>query len=107
MHLKEIADEEDATMAIGVYKHWRQESSITDEAEMQSGVPLSSRRANTTVRSIIREMCREKGHAERLDIYNLALPKNIPEYVVDEVISKMLTSGELYSPRRDRFEYVR
>ena len=107
MHLKEIADEEDAIMAIGVYKHWRQESSITDEAEMQSGVSFSSRRANTTVRSIIREMCREKGHAERLDIYNLALPKNIPEYVVDEVISKMLTSGELYSPRRDRFEYVR
>lgn len=52
-------------------------------------------------------MVNEKGHADRLDIYNLALPKNIPENVVDEIISKMLTSGELYSPRLDRFEYVR
>ncbi len=107
MHLKEIADEEDAKMAIGVYKHWRQESNITDASEIYSGVTSSTRRANTTIRTIIRDMVNEKGHADRLDIYNLALPKNIPENVVDEIISKMLTSGELYSPRLDRFEYVR
>ncbi|MDP6661840.1 MAG: minichromosome maintenance protein MCM [Candidatus Thalassarchaeaceae archaeon] len=107
MHLRDIADEEDAKMAIGVYKHWRQESNITDAAEIHSGVSSSTRRANTTIRSIIRELCREKGHAERLEIYNLALPKSIPEHVVDEVISKMQTSGELYSPRLDRFEFAR
>ena len=107
MHLRDIADEEDAKMAIGVYKHWRQESSITDAAEMHSGVSSGTRRANTTIRTIIRDICNEKGHAERHDIYNLALSKNIPENVVDEIISKMLTSGELYSPRLDRFEYVR
>ncbi len=107
MHLKEIADEEDAKMAIGVYKHWRQESNITDAAEIHSGVSSSTRRANTTIRTIIRDLVNEKGHADRHGIYNLALPKNIPENVVDEIISKMLTSGELYSPRLDRFEYVR
>ena len=89
------------------YKHWRQESNITDASEIYSGVTSSTRRANTTIRTIIRDMVNEKGHADRLDIYNLALPKNIPENVVDEIISKMLTSGELYSPRLDRFEYVR
>jgi replicative DNA helicase Mcm len=107
MHLKDIADEEDAKMAIGVYKHWRQESNITDAAEIHSGVSSGTRRANINIRTIIRDICNEKGHADRLDIYNLALPKNIPENVVDEIISKMLTSGELYSPRLDRFEYVR
>ncbi len=76
-------------------------------SEIYSGVTSSTRRANTTIRTIIRDMVNEKGHADRLDIYNLALPKNIPENVVDEIISKMLTSGELYSPRLDRFEYVR
>jgi hypothetical protein len=32
---------------------------------------------------------------------------NIPEHVVDKVISKMLTSGELWSPQLDRFSFVR
>jgi replicative DNA helicase Mcm len=107
LHLRDIATEEDADLAIAIYKHWREETRIEDESELHSGVSASSRRVSGSVRGMLRQVCSEKGHAERIDIYNLALPMNIPEHVVDEVISKMLTSGELWSPQLDRFSFVR
>ncbi|MEE2650117.1 MAG: minichromosome maintenance protein MCM [Candidatus Thermoplasmatota archaeon] len=107
LHLRDIATEEDADLAIAIYKHWREETRIEDESELHSGVSASSRRVSSSVRGMLRQVCSEKGHAERIDIYNLALPMNIPEHVVDEVISKMLTSGELWSPQLDRFSFVR
>jgi len=107
LHLRDIATEEDADLAIAIYKHWREETGIEDESELHSGVSAKSRRVSGSVRGMLREVCSEKGHAEIIDIYNLALPMNIPERMVDEVISKMLTSGELYSPREGRFSFVR
>ena len=43
----------------------------------------------------------------RSQIYNIALDKGIAEHEVDAVLSKMLTSGELWSPRIDQFSFVR
>jgi len=56
----------------------------------------------------VRDICAEHdGVAERTQIYNLALQGDISEIQVNDVISKMLTSGELWSPRADQFSFVR
>ena len=56
---------------------------------------------------IIREVCSENGNiAERTEIYNQAIKRNISEMEVDKVISRMLTNGQLFSPRIDQFSFA-
>lgn len=108
MHLRELASSEDAKIALAVFKHWREESGIEDESELHSGVSVRARGKNASVRQMVRDICAEHdGVAERTQIYNLALKEDISEIQVNDVISKMLTSGELWSPRADQFSFVR
>ena len=108
MHLRDVATADDAKVALAVFKHWREESGIEDESELHSGVTVRSRSNNSTVRQMVRDVCSQHGGvADRSQIYNLAIDKGISEHEVDAVLSKMLTSGELWSPRIDQFSFVR
>jgi len=108
MHLRDIATSADAKVALAVFKHWRDESGIEDESELHSGVSVRARGNNATIRQIVRDVCSEhSGVAERTQIHNLATNRGISDNEVDNVISKMLISGELWSPRNDCFSFVR
>ncbi len=107
MHLRDIATANDAKVALAVFKHWREESGIEDESELHSGVSVKARSNNSAIMQIIREVCSENGNiAERTEIYNQAIKRNIPEGEVDKVISRMLTNGQLFSPRIDQFSFA-
>ena len=108
MHLRDVATADDAKVALAVFKHWREESGIEDESELHSGVTVRAISNNSTVRQMVRDVCSQHGGvADRSQIYNLAIDKGISEHEVDAVLSKMLTSGELWSPRIDQFSFVR
>jgi len=108
MHLKDVADETDAGVALAVYKHWRDDSKIEDESELQSGVSASKKNANQTIRRVIREICMERGgEAEINQIYNRAIDIGISESQVDDVISSMSINGEIFSPRGGTYSFVR
>ena len=56
---------------------------------------------------MIRDVCSEYGGiAEKTQIYNLSMKRSISEREVDKVISRMLTSGQLFSPRMDHYSFA-
>jgi replicative DNA helicase Mcm len=108
MHLRDIASSEDARVALAVFRHWREESGIEDESELYSGVSASARTNNTILRSIIRDICSEgDGTANLTEIYNRASVRKISETTVDEVLSRLRISGDLFSPRNDVYAFAR
>tara|TARA_B100000745_G_scaffold263684_1_gene188160 strand:- start:551 stop:2182 length:1632 start_codon:yes stop_codon:yes gene_type:complete len=108
MHLRQEANADDAKVALAVFRHWREESAIEDESELYSGVSAKVRNANTMVRSIIREICSEgDGTAQITEIYNRASVRRIAENTVDDTISRMSISGEVFSPRNDVYQFAR
>ncbi len=108
MHLRDTATGEDAKVALAVFRHWRDESGIEDDSELYSGISATVRSNNTTIRNIVREICHSgDGTANITDIYNAASARKIPETTVDDVIQRMLMSGELFSPRNDFYQFAR
>ena len=108
MHLREVATAEDADVALAVFRHWREESGIEDESELYSGVSARVRNANAVVRQLVRDICVERDGKANLDeIYSRAASTNIPETTVDEVLSRMRMSGELFSPTNDVYSFAR
>jgi replicative DNA helicase Mcm len=108
MHLRHIASSEDAKVALAVFRHWREESGIEDESELHSGISASARTTNTIVRSILRDICSEgDGTANITEIYNRASVRKIPETTVDNVLSHLRMSGEVFSPRNDMYQFAR
>ena len=108
MHLREVATADDAEVALAVFRHWREESGIEDESELYSGVSARVRNANAVVRQLVRDICVERDGKAHLDeIYSRAASTNIPETTVDEVLSRMRMSGELFSPTNDVYSFAR
>ena len=108
MHLRDIASSEDAKVALAVFRHWREESGIEDESELHSGISASARTTNTIGRSILRDICSEgDGTANITEIYNRASVRKIPETTVDNVLSHLRISGEVFSPRNDVYQFAR
>ena len=107
LHLKEIATKEDAKIAIALFRLWRDEGNVQDDSELYSGVSVSQRQAPPRIRQIIRDLCEKKGVATLDEILNLSNDMNIQGYQVEEVISKMLTSGELYEVRTNEYSFAR
>jgi len=108
MHLREVATADDADVALAVFRHWREESGIEDESELYSGVSTRVRNANAVVRQLVRDICVERDGKANLDeIYSRAASTNIPETTVDEVLSRMRMSGELFSPTNDVYSFAR
>jgi len=108
MHLRDIASSEDARVALAVFRHWREESGIEDESELYSGVSASARTTNTLIRSIIRDICSEgDGSANLTEIYNRASVRKISDTTVDDVLSHLRMSGEVFSPRNDVYQFAR
>ena len=108
MHLREVATADDADVALAVFRHWREESGIEDESELYSGVSARVRNANAVVRQLVRDICVERDGKANLDeIYSRAASTNIPETTVDEVLSRMRMSGELFSPTNDVYSFAR
>jgi replicative DNA helicase Mcm len=107
MHLREIATADDAKMAMAIFRHWREEAGIEDESELMSGVSVSQRNAGNVVRAVLRELCTDKGVAELTNILNRCENRGVNNFQVEEVLSKMLQSGELFSPRIDEYSFAR
>lgn len=107
MHLRDIATAEDAKMSLAIFRHWREEAGIEDESELMSGVSVGQRNAGNAVRAVLRDICTNKGKAELTEILNRCENRGIKEYQVEEVLSKMLQSGELFSPRTDEYSFAR
>jgi len=107
MHLREIATADDAKMAMAIFRHWREEAGIEDESELMSGVSVSQRNAGNVVRTVLRELCTDKGVAELTNILNRCENRGVKNFQVEEVLSKMLQSGELFSPRIDEYSFAR
>ena len=107
MHLREIATADDAKMAMAIFRHWREEAGIEDESELMSGVSVSQRNAGNVVRAVLRELCTDKGVAELTNILNRCENRGVKNFQVEEVLSKMLQSGELFSPRIDEYSFAR
>ncbi len=103
MHLRPEATAEDAGCAISIFKHWREEENIKDEAEMQSGVSSSKRNARSRVQVHVRDLHRERGEAELNEIYNRCLRENITEDQVDDAIQTLLRNGIIFEPHTDAF----
>ena len=108
MHLRDTATGDDAKVALAVFRHWREESNIEDDSELYSGVSATARSNNTTIRNIVRDICSTgDGTASITEIYNAASARKIPDTMVDDVIQRMLTSGELFNPSGDRYGFAR
>jgi len=107
MHLRDTATSEDAKVAIAVHSHWREESNIEDESAVFSSVPTVERNSPRIVREIVRDICSERTVAELHEIYSQASVHKITHRMVDEVLSKMRMSGELFSPRNDVYQFAR
>ena len=107
MHLREVASADDAKMALAIFRHWREEAGIEDESELASGVSVSQRNAGNTVRSIIRDLCSDKGIAELTEILNRSETRGVNEYQVEEVLSRMLQGGELFEISHERYSFAR
>ncbi len=107
MYLQEVATVENANVALAVFRHWREESGIEDESELHSGVSVRARSNNSAIMNIVRDLCSEKGEADLVEIYNLALPRKITENEVNRVVSKMLLNGELYESSTDKYRFAR
>jgi replicative DNA helicase Mcm len=105
--LKETATVDDARVAIALFGHWRHEGNVQDDSELYSGVSVSQRRGPSMIRGIIRDLCEKKGVATLDEILNLSDDMKIQGYQVEEVISKMLTSGELYEVRTNEYSFAR
>ncbi len=103
MHLRPEATVEDAMTSIAIFRHWREEENIKDEAEMQSGVSVSARTARDRVRVHVRDLESERGQAELNEIYNRCLREKITEDQVDDAIQNLLKHGLIYEPRTDAF----
>lgn len=107
MHLRNIATADDAKMSLAIFRHWREEAGIEDESELMSGVTVGQRNAGNVVRAVLRDICTNKGKAELTEVLNRCETRGIKEYQVEEVLSKMLQSGELFSPRTDEYSFAR
>jgi len=107
MHLQEVATVENANVALAVFRHWREESGIEDESELHSGVSVRARSNNSAIMNMVRDLCSEKGEADLVEVYNLALPRKISENEVNRVISKMLQNGELFESSTDKYRFAR
>ncbi len=107
MFLREVANADDAKMSIAVFRHWREEAGIEDESELISGVSVQQRNAAQVIRVTLRDIISERGVASMNDLLNRTASKGITEYQVEDMISKMLQSGELFSPRNDEYSFAR
>lgn len=107
MFLRGVANADDAKMSIAVFRHWREEAGIEDESELISGVSVQQRNAAQVIRVTLRDIISERGVASMNDLLNRTASKGITEYQVEDMISKMLQSGELFSPRNDEYSFAR
>ena len=74
---------------------------------MYSGVSVRARSANTVVRQIVRDICAERDGTAHIDeIYSRASSRNVPENTVDDVLSKMLMGGLLFSPKNSVYTFA-
>jgi DNA replicative helicase MCM subunit Mcm2 (Cdc46/Mcm family) len=72
--------------------------------DFQAGMSLSARAVG---QKVIRDICGERGNAHVTEIYNKAASRNVPDTTVDEILAKMLLTGELFSPRNDEYSFAR
>ncbi|MFL2972753.1 MAG: hypothetical protein ACJZ4Q_03590 [Candidatus Thalassarchaeaceae archaeon] len=106
MHLQEVATVENATVALAVFRHWREESGIEDESELHSGVPVRARSNNAAIMNMVRDKCTETGEVELTELYNLAIQRGISENEVDRVVSKMSINGIIYEVGTDKYRFA-
>ena len=81
------------------------------ERDLLNQVMLTSKspsnRTRAMVREIVKNLLSESGEAEMSKIFEICEPKGVPIDVAREVISRMQTSGELFSPKPGYVQFVR
>jgi len=78
-----------------------------EEEELVSSLSKGGRNSNQIVRNALRDICHQRGIATLTDVLNRCEPKGISEFQVEEVISKMLQAGELFSPINGEYSFAR
>jgi DNA replicative helicase MCM subunit Mcm2 (Cdc46/Mcm family) len=81
---------------------------INPESVIPPEISTSAPTTNTLVRSIIRDICSEgDGTANLTEIYNRASVRKISETTIDDGLTNLRMSGEVFSPRRDVYQFAR
>ena len=106
MHLRDIGTEIDAKVAIAVFRHWRSEGNVEDESEFHSSRAAKRISPDKVVRKIITKLCEDKGEASIEEIYEAANKKEIEQFEVDRIISKLRQGGLLFSPREGAYSFA-
>ena len=106
MHLRNIATEDDAKVALAVFKHWRSENNVNDETAFHSKVPQQKMIIDREIRKIITSICYEKGQAMIEEIYDQANKKGITPNAVDDIVGKLRQGGILFSPSNDVYSFA-
>ena len=84
-------------MAISIFKHWREESNIRDEAELQTGISKAGQ--SSIVKQIMKEISFENdGKMPISKILDRAMLGGVDEATVRTLVSKMQQNGIIYQP---------
>ena len=105
LYLKEVATKEDADMAISIFKHWREEANIRDEAELQTGMSIN--RQNTLVKDLMKQIADENGGSMPISrILDRGMLEGIDETIIRSVVQKMSTNGAIFESKIGTYEFV-
>ena len=105
IHLRENATRKDAEVAIKIFKHWRHESNIKDEAEIQTGKSKAAQ--SSLVRSIMHQISdKNRGPMPLSEIIDRASIQSIDEAIVRSLVSRMKEQGEIYEPSLGTYEFA-
>ena len=105
LHLRDVATKKDAEMAISIFKHWREEANIRDEAELQTGMSIN--RQNTVVQDIMKQIADENmGLMPMSRILDRGMLRGIDDTIVRSVVQKLSRSGVIYESKPGTYEFV-
>ena len=105
LHLRDVATKKDAEMAISIFKHWREEANIRDEAELQTGMSIN--RQNTVVQDIMKQIADENmGSMPMSKILDRGILRGIDDTIVRSVVQKLSRSGVIYESKTGTYEFV-
>ena len=101
MHLRDEVIKDDASMAIAIFSHWREEEGVGSEAEMATGSSYGQAQMNRIVLKIVKDIVSETGKdAMTSDIYSRAKAMGIDDLdLVDRTIQILSNDTQLLMAR--------
>ena len=101
MHLRDEVIQDDASMAIAIFSHWREEEGVGSEAEMATGSSYGQAQMNRIVLKIVRDIVSETGgDAMTSDIYSRAKAMGIDDLdEIDKTIERLNRDTQILMSR--------